>query len=236
MCKLRRVAKLDTGNDEGFGLESKMTGHLSSAGDSMSQTDLDRNLLFGVIALQSDLLDTQQFVDACTLWASRKTKPLADVLVEMGVLDKEDREHVDYLVSRKLKKHGNDVRASLAGARDDIKGILVGLGDDDVRRSMAASAETHSSTPIATTIVGRIEQDRLRRKTLHSTGGIGHVWIAQDNVIGREVALKELRSDRTDAANRERFRREAKLAGRLEHPGIVPVHDFGENEDGTHCY
>ena len=34
--------------------------------------DNDRNLLFGVLALQADLIDTRQFVEACTLWATRK--------------------------------------------------------------------------------------------------------------------------------------------------------------------
>ena len=44
--------------------------------------DTDRNLLFGVIALQADLIDPQQFIDACLLWSSRKDVPLAEVLIE----------------------------------------------------------------------------------------------------------------------------------------------------------
>ena len=42
----------------------------------------DQNLLFGLIAMQSDLIDMRQFVDACTLWGSRKESSLADILVE----------------------------------------------------------------------------------------------------------------------------------------------------------
>jgi len=42
------------------------------------QAVADRNLLFGVLALQSDLIDHQQFVQACTLWSLRKEAPLAD--------------------------------------------------------------------------------------------------------------------------------------------------------------
>src|SRR5262249_43115689 len=76
--------------------------------------DADRNLLFGVLALQADLIDRTQFVEACSLWATRKTVPLADLLAERGWLLPADRAHVDYLVERKLQKHGGDVHASLA--------------------------------------------------------------------------------------------------------------------------
>ncbi|QDT65266.1 PAS domain S-box protein [Calycomorphotria hydatis] len=201
----------------------------------MTQEDIDQNLLFGVLALQSDLIDSRQFVDACTLWASRKETPLADILVEQGALDEEDREHVEYLLNRKLKKNNNDAKTSLAGTPDNIRQIMASITSAAVQQSMTGIKDTYSSGS-STTIVGRIEQDHIRRKTLHSTGGIGHIWLAQDNVIEREIALKELRSDRSDAANRERFRREAKLTGQLEHPGIIPVHDYKESEDGTHCY
>jgi hypothetical protein len=37
--------------------------------------DTDRNLLFGVLALQADLLDNNQFVEACSAWAARKAPP-----------------------------------------------------------------------------------------------------------------------------------------------------------------
>lgn len=202
----------------------------------MQQTEIDRNLLFGVIALQSDLVDTRQFVDACTLWASRKSSPLADILIEMGALDEDDCRHVEYLLTRKLKKNRDDVRLTLAGARDDIKSVLAELKDEDIQRSIVLPTQPFLNEATSTKIVGRIQQERIRRTTLHSTGGIGHVWLAHDTVIDREVALKELRSDRSDAVNRERFRREAKLTGRLEHPGIIPVYDFAENQDGSHCY
>lgn len=202
----------------------------------MQQPDVDHNLLFGVIALQSDLIDMRQFVDACTLWASRKSAPLADILVELGYLEGEDRQHVEYLLARKLKKNDDDVRATLAGVRADVREALADLQDDDISRSIMPPARGPSIAPPSTTIVGRIDQERIRRKTLHSTGGIGNVWLAYDNIIDREVALKELRSDRSDAASRYRFYREARLTGRLEHPGIVPVYDFSEGKDGIHCY
>src|SRR4029077_9093627 len=76
--------------------------------------DTDRNLLFGVLALQADLIDPERFARASTLWSAQKTTPLADLLVEQGWLTAADRADVEKLLDRKLHKHGGDARASLA--------------------------------------------------------------------------------------------------------------------------
>ena len=74
----------------------------------------DRNLLFGVLALQADFLDADQFIKACTLWTTRKHIPLADLLIEFGWITLSDKADIERLVERKLKKHGGDPRAGLA--------------------------------------------------------------------------------------------------------------------------
>src|SRR5262245_52746037 len=89
--------------------------------------DTDRNLLFGVLALQADLIDPQQFIEACLLWTSRKDAPLADLLVERGWIVPADRAHLDYLLARKLHRHGGDPRAGLASIPDDVKRSLATL-------------------------------------------------------------------------------------------------------------
>jgi serine/threonine protein kinase len=60
-------------------------------------------------------------------------------------------------------------------------------------------------------------------------GGMGIVYLARDTVLDREVALKIVERP-SDSAN------EARILARLEHPGIVPVHDFGELPDGRLFY
>ena len=63
-------------------------------------------------------------------------------------------------------------------------------------------------------------------------GAMGVVYLARDPLIDRRVALKTLRVDLdADFAEefRERFLREARAAGRLNHPGVVTVHDVGED-------
>ena len=72
--------------------------------------------------------------------------------------------------------------------------------------------------------------DRYEVGALIGAGGMSDVFIAKDNRLNREVAIKVLRSD----LNREqtfvtRFRKEAQAAAGLSHPGIVAVYDSGEN-------
>ena len=64
-------------------------------------------------------------------------------------------------------------------------------------------------------------------------GGMGAVYLARDNELAREVAVKV--SSATGELS-ERLRREAKFIAQLEHPGIVPVHDAGVLPDGRVFY
>ncbi len=68
-------------------------------------------------------------------------------------------------------------------------------------------------------------------------GGMGRVLLGQDERIGRDVAVKELLTDQVSSPESvARFLREARITGRLEHPGIVPVHELGEQPDGRPYY
>ncbi|OLZ73314.1 serine/threonine protein kinase [Streptomyces sp. IMTB 2501] len=81
--------------------------------------------------------------------------------------------------------------------------------------------------------VGRLLAGRYRVTACLGRGGMGVVWRAVDEVLGREVAVKELRTY-TDAAGPElsdlrlRMQREARAAARVRHPGVVAVHDVAE--------
>ncbi|MER6367531.1 serine/threonine-protein kinase [Streptomyces mirabilis] len=64
-------------------------------------------------------------------------------------------------------------------------------------------------------------------------GAMGDVWRADDTVLERRVAVKILRPELLDDARfAKRFRREALILASLDHPGIVDVHDYGENALG----
>src|SRR5258706_2261211 len=67
-------------------------------------------------------------------------------------------------------------------------------------------------------------------------GGMGTVYEAHDTRLGRTVALKVLSPLEDGAEAVERLWREARVLARLEHPGIVPIHDVGTLPDGRPYY
>jgi len=62
-------------------------------------------------------------------------------------------------------------------------------------------------------------------------GGMGLVYLARDTRLGRQVAIKCLRTDLFEEHYRERFKREAMLLAKLNHPHIVQIYDFVESPD-----
>ena len=94
--------------------------------------------------MQADLLDSNRFAEACSAWAVRKDTPLASLLVERGWQTPEDRDRVEQVLQRKLKKHSGDVRASLAEGRYSI-----------------ASATRRSTTPSPAVLLGMASHNRL---------------------------------------------------------------------------
>jgi Protein kinase domain len=98
---------------------------------------------------------------------------------------------------------------------------------------MAASPSPTSDEQVA---IGSVLDDRYRIDAVLGTGGMGRVYRAEHTKIGKMVAIKVLHADL--GRNREasqRFQREAIASGRLDHPNIVGVSDFGVLDGGA-CY
>jgi serine/threonine protein kinase len=70
----------------------------------------------------------------------------------------------------------------------------------------------------------------------HARGGLGEVFVARDQELHREVALKEIQARHDDPRSRSRFLLEAEVTGGLEHPGVVPVYGLGAYPDGRPFY
>ncbi|MBL4845746.1 MAG: tetratricopeptide repeat protein [Planctomycetes bacterium] len=89
----------------------------------------------------------------------------------------------------------------------------------------SASGSSSSAARLREQIGGfRIESELAR-------GGMGVVYVAHSPALDRRVALKVMiGSDLADADALERFRREAQAAARLRHPGVVAVHEVGEDD------
>ncbi|MET8413425.1 tetratricopeptide repeat protein, partial [Streptomyces sp. NPDC005195] len=82
----------------------------------------------------------------------------------------------------------------------------------------------------------RLIQGRYRLFDMIGRGGMGEVWRARDESLGRQVAVKCLKplgphhDPSLTGVLRERFRREARVAAALQHRGVTVVHDFGESD------
>ena len=77
---------------------------------------------------------------------------------------------------------------------------------------------------------------RYRALKFLGRGGMGAVWLVEDAVLHRNVALKVLSAESSSADLAVRLMLEAIILARLEHPGIVPVHDAGTLPDGRSFY
>ncbi len=190
----------------------------------------DRNLLFAVLALQADLIDREQFVQACTLWASRKDRPLAALLVEQGWLSAEDCADVERLLARKLKRHHGDAHASLAEAAGIAeRRALASVGDAEVERSLSGLAGLEGP-------VLEASDDRAGRHLLFEAigqVGMGVVRRGHDPELRRDLAVKLLLPEyRGNTGLDRRFVEEAQVGGQLQHPGIVPVYEMGRTAEG----
>ena len=96
--------------------------------------------------------------------------------------------------------------------------------------SPEGSAPAEDSPPPAP---AQASDDRYQRLGLLGQGGMGEVYRVRDQVLGRVVAMKVLRTDLSDTqAFAARFAEEARVVAQLEHPGIPPVHDYGVRSDG----
>src|SRR4051812_13719294 len=98
----------------------------------------DRDLLFGLLALQIGLVSQDQLLGAFRDWTQDRTGPLADRLAGRGALDPEDRAALDGLVERHLRKFGGDTERSLAAlpAGRSTREALASLGDPELTASV----------------------------------------------------------------------------------------------------
>jgi serine/threonine protein kinase len=201
----------------------------------------DRNLLFGILALQMDFVGRDALLAAMNAWVLDKSKSLGQVLAEQGALRPENRELLEALVQRHLAMHGNDPQQSLAAVSSlrSVRQDLQQIADADVQASLAhASTATPPPDPNATR--ADTTSPSARRFLIlrpHARGGLGEVFVAEDQELHREVALKEIQERHADnPESRARFLLEAEVTGGLEHPGIVPVYGLGTYGDGRPFY
>src|SRR5687767_4102642 len=111
------------------------------AGYSMLQST-DRNLLFGILALQVDFISREQLIAGMQAWLSSKHRPLSDHLERLGALSPANRHRLDSLVDAHVSLHSDDPAKSLASmaSLENVRQELAQFRDCDVDASLATSS------------------------------------------------------------------------------------------------
>jgi serine/threonine-protein kinase len=210
----------------------------------MAQPPTDRNLLFGILALQMDFISRDALIQAMHAWVLEKAKPLGQILLEQGALIAEHHALLEALVQAHLRLHHDDPEKSLAAVSSigSVREQLNQIADPELHASLAhvsaapAEADPYATRPPAAGTATSLGT-RFRILRPHRKGGLGEVFVAHDQELHREVALKEIQDRHADDPDsRSRFVLEAEITGRLEHPGVVPVYGLGQYADGRPFY
>lgn len=98
------------------------------------------------------------------------------------------------------------------------------LGDDAIERLRGAAVRPD------------LASDRYELGELIGRGGMGSVYSARDRLLARDVAVKIAHVVIGGAGGAPEMETEARILARLEHPGIVPIHDAGRTADGRVFY
>lgn len=190
--------------------------------------DQNRNLHFGVLALQAGLIDARQFAEACKLAKARPEQSLADLLLERGWIQPADMPHLEHLLQRAADKKRDGLREAVGALPSFLRQDMATV--DAVTSDTVVTARVPAGDPP--------EGKRYTFKRVHGTGGIGRVWLGRDRHLDRDVAIKELLPQRAGSAkSAARFLREARLTAQLQHPGIVPVYEYEyrlRHKDGSY--
>ena len=228
--------------------------------------DPGRNLLFGLLAFQTNFIDRRALLAAFDDWTNDKSRPLGQVLIDQGTITEDLHALIDGLVAAHLARHGDEPAQSLAALTPigSVRKDLEALADPETRASLfqvsaaradfdpyatkapseadqASSDGPAGSDPFATKApsVGTATSSGVRFQVLRplNQGGMGVVSVALDKELDRSIALKEIRETAADDREyRARFLAEAEITGKLEHPGIIPIYGLGTYGDGRPFY
>ena len=138
-------------------------------------------------------------------------------------------DYPDLVAASFPKRHRSNFQApvSLASRRDQVASSDADGTHGEAEETLGGTVAYQPTTP-------RFVSERYTAERFHTRGGEGEVWLARDERLGRRVAVKRLRNN--SELGQRRFLAEAQITGQLEHPGVVPVHDLGKDEDGQTFY
>lgn len=205
---------------------------------AFSGSKQSRDLAFAVALLQTGYGNMRGLTNAAKSWTTHGSQTLADHLVSRKAISGQQRT----VVERRAQRALSDALEPLSGAtaKGDSNSVHAPslFRNRDWVSKLDPSGKIAKLLGIADTSV--LAGDQIEDRQLGSRytllrklgqGGLGVVWLARDQNLQRYVAVKEIvKTSGTSDAAVEHFRREAEITGRLEHPGIVPIYQYGEDD------
>jgi eukaryotic-like serine/threonine-protein kinase len=199
-------------------------------------------LMLSLVSLERALIDSRQLVAAFKTWIQAEGRTMGEILVKEGFIAESRLAEVQEIVASRLRhRDGSLAEEPLSPGSSNSQ------SDEEVRTDHRVLSATVAYVARGNAIRTSGPGDRPERAAapdgrFHvirplAHGGLGELFLALDPELDRQVALKELRAFHAfDPVSQSRFLLEAKVTGRLEHPGIVPIYGVGRYSDGRPYY
>ena len=214
-------------------------------GNSLNALSAAKTLQVRLLTLQRPAPAGQAVAAAIVHGVAQNASPDTEILTLGNMLV--DQDSAQILVSEELHGAAKDIpgfafspkAAHAAGERGFAEAMYELLWTDEstyahVRKTGQFQAVPQTPAPVTAPAPATSGASRYQILSELGRGAMGVVYKAQDQVIGRTVALKTISiqqnfADRTELV--ERLKQEAKAAGGLDHPNIITIYDVGEEKD-----
>ncbi len=225
-------ADQDTSADQASAITVSATQNTAStSGPRVISSKQDRDLATAVALLRGGYLSERQLSQITKNWTAFGNVPLVDQAIQCGMVSASDGDTINRDTDNLLL---NATRQSASS------GVFLSPSKRDRARMVSLDPSGRIGQILGVSDVSMLSGDEIEDRSVGARytllrklgqGGLGIVWLARDENLQRYVALKEIsRETAPNDAALEHFRREAEITGRLEHPSIVPIYQFGRDE------
>src|SRR5207248_521294 len=160
---------------------------------AMVGIDSDRNLVYGILAVQLGFIQRETLVDAMQAWVLDQGKPLGRILLDRGDLIPDEDSQLEALVRRHLRRHDDDPQRSLAElcSLNSVRQVLARIGATEAKVSLAGADTRVDGTSTdreprgAGAGLGSPSEEGYRFRVIgpHARGGLGEVFLALDTEL-----------------------------------------------------
>jgi serine/threonine protein kinase len=210
----------------------------------MTPVPSPRDVLVCLHARQQKLLPDAELEATLRSWLAGPERPLLELLAERVRLTPGQAAVLKTAVDRQaMETCADPIGARVRALPSSLRALLDPTGSYSEAPATVRPGDTQRDPPsrraagggAATT--GLTPGERFDVQQVLAQGGLGVVFLARDREIDRTVALKQIKSQwADDKDSRARFLLEARVTGRLEHPGVAPVYALGTDDTGRPYY